>query len=70
MNNLNIEILDGTTYVSTENARGNIITVWSFFGTTFVQTNKSAPRALQDIARVSKDAQHLIAILDAENKAA
>ena len=57
--------LDNTDYFETTNARGNITTVWEMCGTLFVQTNRSPARAFQDIAKPSKDAVALIAVMEA-----
>lgn len=65
MINVTTETLDGVTYLTTTNARGNTTMVYRMFGTTFVQTNRSPAQALQDIAKPSKDAKALVAILEA-----
>ena len=65
MINVTTEILDGITYLSTVNSRRNATTVWELLGTIFVQTNRSAPRALQDIAKPSKEAKALVSFLGA-----
>lgn len=63
MTNIQTEVLDGTTYFSAESARGNVTTVWDLFGTVFVQTNRSAPKAMADIAKPSKDVKAIVAYM-------
>jgi hypothetical protein len=64
MTNFKTEILDGTTFYSTENARGNVTTVWSWGeNETYVQVNSSQAKFLGDIKKPSKEVKNLIAIM-------
>ena len=58
-------ILDGTYYISTENARGTVTTMFEMCGTMFVQVNRSPAKALKDIVKPSKDVKNLLSVLEA-----
>ena len=63
--NYNTETLGNTTYFSAVSERGHTTTVFNMDGTTFVQTNKTPARAIQDIAKPTKLATALIEIMEA-----
>ena len=54
------EIIDGTTYLTTTNARGNTTMLFESFGEIFIQTNRSPAKALVDIAKPSACAKSLL----------
>ena len=59
------ETLDGTAYFSTVNARGTSTMMFKMFGTTFVQVNNSPAKALEDIAKPSKQVKELLQVMEA-----
>lgn len=59
------EIIDGTHYITTTNARGTTTMMFEMFGTMFVQVNRSPAKALKDIAKQSKDVKNLLSVLEA-----
>ena len=61
----NTEILDGTHYIMTTNARGTTTMMFEMAGTMFVQVNSSPAQALKDIAKQSKDVKNLLSVLEA-----
>jgi hypothetical protein len=59
------ETLDNTNYFSTTNARGTVTTMFKMGCTVFVQVNRSPAKAIQDIAKLSKDVKNLISVFEA-----
>ena len=60
------ETLNGTKYYTTTNARGTTTMIEESHGTVFVWVNKSAPKALQNIKKQSKQVQNLLAVMEAD----
>jgi hypothetical protein len=60
-----IEVLDETKYYATTNERGTTTIMFNMRGTTFVQVNRSAPKALADIKKPSNDVKNLIMVFEA-----
>lgn len=61
------EIIDGTTYLTTTNSRGNTTMLFESFGEIFIQVNRSPAKALVDIAKPSACTKNLL-IAYAEDK--
>ena len=59
------ETLTGTNYYTTVNARGTTTMMFEMCGTVFVQTNRSPAKALQDIAKPSKQVKDLLSVFNA-----
>ena len=59
------ETLDGTTYYATTNARGTTTMMFEMCGTVFVQVNRSPAKAMQDIAKPSKQVKDLLSAFNA-----
>ena len=64
----NTETLNGTKYYTTTNARGTTTMIEESHGTIFVWVNRSAPKALQDIKKQSKQLQSLLAVMEADKE--
>lgn len=64
------EILSGVSYYEAEDQRGNVTTVWTHNGNTFVMTNRSPAKLLTEVKRLSKTAKALIDYMAADKEIA